>query len=252
MEACIRQVRAMFPYAVIEVRIDAAFFSDEITRALHSHGVEFSITVPFERFPALKEKIEARRRWYHAGAGIEYFEPHWKPKSWPQHFRILVVRQKVPERTKGPVQLDLFIPHDEHYEFKVIVTNKTVNPLHVVRFHDGRGSQETLFGQGKSQSHMAYIPCRGRIPNQAYLLASTFAHNLTRLLQIWTEPPDRKTNPKRAPLWCFEALHTFRQNIIQKAGRLTRPHGALVLTMAAGDHLKERIMRLLDRVPANP
>ena len=60
---CIQRVREQCPYSVIEVRMDSAFFSDEIVHALDAAGVEFTISVPFERFPVLKEKIESRRRW---------------------------------------------------------------------------------------------------------------------------------------------------------------------------------------------
>jgi hypothetical protein len=47
---CVRQVRAALPGVVVEVRMDSAFFSDEIVSALDVAGVEFSISVPFERF----------------------------------------------------------------------------------------------------------------------------------------------------------------------------------------------------------
>jgi len=38
-----------------------------------------TISVSFERFPALKELIEQRSRWYELDAQCDYFETPWKP-----------------------------------------------------------------------------------------------------------------------------------------------------------------------------
>ena len=39
--------------------MDSAFFSDEIVMALEEASIEFTVSVPFERFVELKKKIEA-------------------------------------------------------------------------------------------------------------------------------------------------------------------------------------------------
>lgn len=44
--------------------------------------------------------------------------------------------------------------------------------------------------------------------------------------------PARHTTEKRAPLWCFEQPGTLRRELIQRAGRLTRPQWQLMLTMS--------------------
>ena len=61
--ACIHAVRKALPGIIIEVRMDSAFFSDEIVSALQADSVEFTISVPFERFVELKGMIENRQRW---------------------------------------------------------------------------------------------------------------------------------------------------------------------------------------------
>ena len=91
---------------------------------LDSEGVEFSISVPFERFSELKGMVETRKRWRWLDGTWSYFETQWSPKCWNRKFRFLFIRQKVKKQSKDPVQLDLFIPHEQGYEFKVIVTNK--------------------------------------------------------------------------------------------------------------------------------
>jgi hypothetical protein len=61
--ACVREIKAILPRATIEARMDSAFFSDDIVGMLDTAGVEFTISVPFERFAALKTLIEQRKRW---------------------------------------------------------------------------------------------------------------------------------------------------------------------------------------------
>ena len=142
--ACIDAVQAALPNVQIEVRMDSAFFSDEIVMALQARGVEFTVSVPFERFVELKRIIEQRRRWYALGVDTWYFETAWKPQCWDRRFRFLFIRTRAKKQRKGPVQLDLFVPHEYGYEFKVIVTNKTLCAERVTAYHEGRGSQEGL------------------------------------------------------------------------------------------------------------
>jgi hypothetical protein len=130
----------------------------------------------------------------------------------------------------------------------VVVTNKTISPKKVVAFHEGRGSQEGVFGELKTHCQMGYVPVRKWLGNQMYLLAGVFAHNLLRDLQMVTTAPSRRTTEKRTPLWAFEQLATFRAGLLQRAGRLTRPQGKLTLTISASHWIKNRIQDVLQRL----
>lgn len=243
---CVHSVRQRLPHAVIEVRMDSAFFSDEIVQGLEEAGVEFTISVPFERFPALKQQIESRRRWKRCGRGMSCFELQWKPKSWPQRRRFLVIRQEVKQQQKGELQLDLFEPRSWKYEYKVIVSNKQTSAKTVTRYHEGRGSQEGIFGELKTDVAMGHIPVRTRNGNQAYLLAGLLGHNLLRELQMRQSAPQRRTTAKRAALWVFEQVGSLRQRIFHRAGKLTRPKGRLTLTLNASPPLQESLLSLRD------
>jgi hypothetical protein len=243
--ACIQAVRQALPGIVIEVRMDSAFFSDTIVSALDEAGIEFTISVPFERLAELKGMIEQRRRWRRGRRDVAYFEADWKPKVWDRRFRFLFIRTRALRQHKEPVQLDLFIPHEAGYDFKVIVTNKTRGPKHIVAFHEGRGSQEGVLGELKSQCQMGYVPVRRRLGNQLYLLAGLFAHNLARAFQMTTTPPQRNTTPHRTALWAFEKLETLRNTLLHRAGRLSRPRGVLTLTMNANAWLQNHMPSLL-------
>jgi hypothetical protein len=54
MRACIEAVRSRLPLAVLESRKASAFFSDKTVDFLNSQRMQFSVSVPFERFAELK------------------------------------------------------------------------------------------------------------------------------------------------------------------------------------------------------
>ena len=247
--ACIDTVQTLLPGTQIEVRMDSAFFSDDIVTALQASGVEFTLSVPFERFTELKGMIEQRRRWRSLDADTSYFESNWKPQCWDHRFRFVFIRTRSKKQQKGPLQLDLFIPYEYGYEFKVIITNKTLKPKRITAYHEGRGSQESIFGELKSHCYQDYIPVRSLYGNQTYLLAGLFAYNLVRELEMQTTKPVRRTTSKRASLWVFEKVDTLRKTLIQRAGRFTRPKGKLTLTISANDWIKKRLLTLLNAIP---
>lgn len=245
---CVSSIRERLPHVRLEVRMDSAFFSDSIVKELEHLEVEYSISVPFERLCELKDSVENRIFWYRTVCGerkVQFFEKRWKPKSWKRKGRFLFIRQENPVQRREPVQLDLFRPADSEYEYKVIITNKTTAARHVVRFHEGRGQQENVFGELKSESALSYVPFRKWNANKIYLLTTIFAHNLVRSLQISTTPLKRNTTEKRTPLWIFENIATLRRRFIQRAGRLTRPAGQLTLTVTKNDGVQAYFQRYL-------
>lgn len=239
-------VRRVLPGAQIEVRMDGAFFSDEIVGLLCRHGIEFTLSVPFRRFVELKDFVDNRRFWHRINADVSYFEKRWKPGSWNRRHRFVFVRTRTRRRSKEPLQLDLFEPFRYGYDFKVIVTNKSLSARKLIAYHGGRGSQEGLFAELKSQAQGDYVPVRTLAGNQVFFTAAILAHNLARELQMLTDQPVRSTTEKRSPLWCFQQLDTLRRTVLLRAGRLTRPAGALTLTMRPNPAAKAKVLHFLD------
>jgi len=244
--ACIERVRQALPEAGIEVRMDSAFFSDELVSDLEALGVGYSLSVAFEHFAELKERIEQRRRWSRIDRERSAFERRWAPKSWSRKRRFVFVRQQVQRPIKGPLQLDLFQPREQGFDFKVIVTNKAEALAHLVAFHDGRGAQEGLFAELKADNGFAYVPTRTWLGNRTYMLAAVFAHNLTRELQMRTHSPTRSDSSKRTALWDFRRLDTLRQNLLHRAGRIIRPQGRLTLSMNANNRVQKELLQYLE------
>ena len=245
---CIREIRSVLPRCTIEVRMDSAFFSDSIVSMLESERVEFTVSVPFERLAALKALVEGRKRWRKLDERWSFFETRWKPISWERRHRLVCIRQRNRKQYKAPVQLDLFIPHEYGHDFKVIITNKTLSAKKVLAYHNGRGAQEGVFAELKSQTQMDYVPTKNQAGNQVYTLAAMLAHNLNREMQMHCVQKARNTSERRMPLWRFEQLGTLRRKLIQRAGRLTRPQGKLTLTMSANPATRTELLHYLDRL----
>ncbi len=243
---CITIIKEECPWIKVEARLDSVFFSDDITSILDEMRVEFSISVPFERFTELKKMIEGRKRWKRFNEKWSYFESKWKPKKWDSKYKFLFIRQKVKEMYKGAIQLDMFIPYKYGYDFKVIVTNKQTTTKQVLMFHNGRGSQEGVFGELKSQGQMDYIAVRRLHGNQLYMMSAIMAHNLNREIQMTVKPKTRGTTEKRTPLWEFEELESLRHRLLQRGGRFTMPQGELTLTMNANKAVKRDLLQFLD------
>ena len=243
--ACVREVREALPQAKIESRIDSAFFDEERLVQMHLADVEFTVSVPFERFTHLKGQIEGRRRWTRIDESWSYFECDWKPGKWTFGFRVLVVRQKKKKPTKGPLQLDLFEPVSHEYQYQVIMTNKGLGAAGVIDFHHGRGSQESIFAEGKTHCRMEYVPVRKWFGNQAYCLAALLAHNVTRELQMRVASREHGTTRKRRALWRFETLGTLRGRLLRQAGRLIRPQGHLTLVVSSANAIRRSLEKYL-------
>lgn len=243
---CITTVRQRLPKIKIELRMDSAFFSDEIVKSLDEAKVSYSISVPFERFMDLKERIERQVTWKKIDHECDSFEIRWKPKKWEHKHRFVFVRQFAVLQNKEPLQLDLFKPDDYEFNFKLILTNKRDSAAKLMRYHNGRGSQENLFAELKSENALDYIPTRTWAGNKVFLLSAVLAHNLTRELQMVATVQTQRDNDKRPTLWIFERLDTLRRQIIQRAGRLIEPAGRLTLSMSVNEAVQSKMVDYLD------
>jgi hypothetical protein len=246
MLQCFKKAKSEVPGTIIESRMDSAFFNQDIISLMAENHVKFTASVPFARFSELKKMIEDCSSWHEIDNKWSYFETQWKPKSWNTEFRFVFTKKKIKKPQKGPLQLDLFEPLDLNYEYKVIVTNKNESAKSVVLFHNGRGSQESIFGDAKTDTALGVIPCKRLSSNQVFTLASMMAHNFSREMQMVAHPAVTRTKPKRPTAWKFKKLDTIRHQIIQRAGRLTRPQGKLTLTMGINQAVKKDLLHFMD------
>lgn len=242
------QLRSALPAVKLEARFDAAHFSESNCFWLQNNGIEFTISVPFHCFGELKNMVVDRKKWCRIDETWSYFENHWKPKRWDKTLRFLFYRQKTVKPRQGAIQLDLYIPQDPCFEFKVVVTNKNTSARNVLLFHNGRGYQEGIIGELKSQVQMDYLPTRKLLANKMFTLAAIFAHNLNRELHMSAYPPSSISTQARSPRWTFIHARTIRHLILQRAGYLSKPHGHLSLTLSANIAVAKKIRLLLRKL----
>jgi hypothetical protein len=235
IDDCLSKVKEALNRVHLEVRVDSAFFSDDILWLLELYRAEFTCSVPFARFSELKTMVQSRKRWKRLDNRWSFFEAKWKPKCWDERYRFLFLRQQNEVRHKGPLQLDLYQPKDFEYEYKVIVTNKKGTAKKILQFHNGRGVQEKLFGEGQQHAALGIVPTRRMIANQTFTIAGILAHNLSREIQMAAAAPAPRQTAKRNSLWKFQSLGTIRQRLLHRAGSLSRPAGKLTLTVSGND-----------------
>jgi len=97
-------LRKRYPKCALEGRLDSAHFSDRTCFWLDDNDIEFSISVPFERFTELKSMIENKKHWHRIDDSWSYFEIPWKPKSWNRYMSFVFYRHKVPLPRKGTIR----------------------------------------------------------------------------------------------------------------------------------------------------
>jgi hypothetical protein len=250
IDACVAAVHARLPRAVLEARLDSAFFNEHVLLALEALAVEYAIAVPFAAYPGLKHRVHSRERWHRLDDDWSFFEFEWRPKSWCDKRRLVCTRRSRAGRRKGPLQLDLFEPIDPEFEFKVIVTNKMTTAGNVLHFFNGRGLNEAVYGEAKSFAGLDYIPCRRRAANEVFTLSTMLAHNLSRELQLHVAEPTRRTSTTRAPHHELKTLGTLRHLLLRRAGRLTRPQGRLHLSTAASGVARQEFEGIYDALAA--
>lgn len=248
MVQCFAKLREQGFRGHAEARMDSAHFSDATCSALHENNVEFSVSVPFERIPELKAVIERRRAWHRIDDEWSCFRWTWSPRRSSRiKFDCVVFRHRVRKPEQGPIQLDLFRPIEREYEYKAVLTNKVKDPAAVLAFHNGRGAQEGTFAELKTDLPMGYLPSRREVGNQVWLLSAVLAHALCRELQMNAAPPRHERNtPTREPLWRLDRVDTLRRRWVQRAARLTRHAGRLVLTLAKGKDTESEIRKMLE------
>ena len=239
VDQCFDKIYQILPSAALESRLDGAFFSQQMVELYEERNVEFTISVPFLRMTALKSMVEERQRWIPVDEDASYFEKIWKPDKWGDTFRFIFVRTLNKIQHKEAIQIDMFYPLEYKYAYKVIVTNKSSSANNVIAFHNGRGSQEGIFAELKSQIQMDYIPFKRLLPNKFFMLSSILAHNINNEMQMIISPRVQSTTFKRAALWTFQKIETIRKNIFIRAGRMTKPQGRLTLTISAGKKISE-------------
>ena len=228
---------------VLEMRMDGAFFREDVLDVLDAEGVQYAIKAPFWQWLGLKERIAACRCWQRVDATVECFEQWLRVPAWSRRMRVVVYRKRVRHRSAKNYQLDLFDPDDGYFEYSAIVTNKEVTGRTLWFFMCGRGAHEKVYGELKGGFAFDCAPTRRYEANSAWQVFSVIAFNLMRALQAGTAER-RSMNRKRRTIRAFQTIQTLRYRFINRAGLLIKPNGRQMLDVGNNPIVRERFQAI--------
>jgi hypothetical protein len=251
LRALLRQLRETLGRGqLLEFRMDAAFFREDILSLLKRAGAEYAIKVPFAPWVGLTKKVRQTRRWTRVADRVSCAEHELVIVPWSNvRLRVVVYRSHVHHETAKNFQLDLFDPNDGHYEYSAIVTNKEIGGAALWAFMCGRGTHEKAYAELKTGFAFACVPTMQYAANSAWQYLSVLAFNLSRSFQLATTAQRRSPSRKRRTHFVFETIHTLRALFVQRAGILLRAEGRATLDVGTSPAVAERFERL-DRLLA--
>jgi hypothetical protein len=233
IKAAVSEIRQALPLAVIEVRLDSAFFQEAIIKYLLREKIEFAIKVPMWKWLNLKQMIMVRERWNHANEKLAWFKRPVEIEAWGLEVEMTFYREKLSDKPKKGHQLDFFTPDDGVYEHSVILSNKDILAENLLDFYNGRANMEHDIAEIKGEFGFDVIPCRDYQGNGAHQQISTLAYNLVRNFQLDVlNPIARPKTASRTNLFEFASLKTLRFEMITAAGRLINISGTKVLRLS--------------------
>ena len=246
---CVAEVREQMPGVRIEVRMDAAFFQEEILRYLNREKIRYAVKVPMWKWLKLKEIINARRRWHHASANLSWFKCTIDIEQWSHTVEMTFFRQKISDTPKKGHQLDFFTPDDGLYEFSVLCSNMTLQPPNLFDFYNGRCAIEHGISELKGEFGFASIPTKSYTGNGAYQQISVMAYNLVRNFQIDTNLTEKRDpGCSRTNLLEFRSLKTLRLHWLNVAGRIVNTDGRKTLKLNQCQVREEMYSKICDKL----
>lgn len=233
IKASVDEIRKALPFAIVEVRMDAAFFQEEVIKYLLREKIEFAIKVPMWKWLNLKEFILLRQRWDHANEKLSYFKGIVPIAAWDLDMEMTFYRTKLSDTPKKGHQLDFFTPDDGVYEHSVILSTKDLTGANLLDFYNGRANMEHDIAEIKGEFGFDVIPCRDYQGNGAHQQISALAYNLVRNFQLDVmNPKVRPKTSKRTNLFEIVSLKSLRFEMITAAGRLLNVSGTQVLRLS--------------------
>lgn len=244
----IRQVRdAVGRRRILELRMDGAFFRQDVLDVLDPAGVEYAIKVPFYPWLNLRQ-VAARAHWKRVDDRTWCYET--RQTIWGRVRRVVLYRRHVNHKTRKNFQLDLFDPDCGHYEYSAIATNRRIQGRTLWHFYNGRGSHEKVYGELKGGFAFDCVPSLEESANAAWQMLSVLAFNLSRSFQAKTAAPRRNTNRKRRARRRFETIHTLRYKLLGRAAVVLRPRGKTTLHLGASPAVANRFLAIQNALRA--
>ena len=214
----------------VRVRMDGAFFREDVLRWLQARHVGYAVKVPFYRWLNLQTAIREHDTWQRVAAEVAGFQLREVVTPWGLPLSVAVFRKRVHHRSPKNYQLDLFDPNDGHYEYSAVTSNLDLGLPALWQFMCGRGGHEKTIGELKHGLAFGSVPTASYAANSAWQQLVALTHNLLVNFQLATGAAARPRTRKRTVLHTLQRIQTLRFVLFQRAGLLVRPAGADAVT----------------------
>jgi hypothetical protein len=235
--------------ATVRVRMDGAFFRQDVLQWLGGRAAGYAIKVPFYRWLDLQQYIRATPTWRPVAPGITGFVVPAAATPWGRPVWVAIYRKHVHHHATKNYQLDLFDPNDGHYECSAVTSNLAFTLANLWRFACGRGNHEKTIAQLKTGLAFHTVPTMAYAANSAWQHLVVLVHNLLTNFQIETGAIRRAPTRKRTVLPVLPTIQTLRFVLFNRAVQIVRPGGALRLRLTDNAATRQAFTRIRDALP---
>ncbi len=233
----------------VRLRMDGAFFRQDVLQWLRARPAGYAIKVPFYRWLDLQQYIRAQPPWRAVAPGITGFVVPEATTPWGRPVWVAIYRKHVRHQATKNYQLDLFNPDDGHYEYSAVTSNLDLTLANLWWFVCGRGNHEKTIAQLKTGLAFHTVPTMAYAANSAWQQLVVLAHNLLTNFQIETGAVRRSPTRKRTVLPVLHTVQTLRFVLFNRAAQLVRPRGALRLRLADNEAIRQAFTRIRNALP---
>lgn len=225
-EGFMQEILGRLPEAIkkLKVRADSGFFGDRLLRVLEESNreVEYIIKVKLKNLYTVLIKQEWKE--VPSESDTEMAEFYYQCQGWEKARKFVAIRKKVKTKEKEALLFEMPV-----YEYFCYVVNMKESPLDLHNFYAGRGESENWIEALKNQMFGGVILTDDFWTNEAFLLSSVLAYDITLWMRILT---DKKS-------W-HEEPATFRSWFIQVAGKIVNSGRRIFLNMSRSYCYRER------------
>jgi hypothetical protein len=217
--------------ADLRMRMDGAFFRQDVLTWLKARGIGYAIKVPFYRWLDLQQYIRTKPTWTRVSAEVSGCVVPAAATPWGTPLWVVLYRKKVAHQTAKNFQLDLFDPADGHYEYSAITSNLDLTVANLWYFMAGRGNHEKTIAQLKTGLAFHTVPSMSYAANSAWQQLVALTHNLLTNFQIETGADRRRRTRKSTTLPFLHTIQTLRFTLFHRAALLLAPSGRPTLRL---------------------
>lgn len=176
LDRLLPKIRAAFPKARLQIRLDGGFIAPAVLDYLDESGVEYVVGcsnwAPLKKRAAKAER-EALRAYKRTGQTTQIFgeTEYQTEKTWPHPRRVVFKAEVVDYPGRMPKQ-----------NLRFVVTNLRTSPKHVYRFYCGRGDPENRIKELKQGLELGRTSCSSFMANQFRVQLTTAAYVLMQEL----------------------------------------------------------------------